>query len=152
MSPGEQLVMIETNIDDMNPEFYESTMESLFKAGAMDVYLTPIIMKKSRPANKVSVLCAESDRKPMTEILFHETSSFGVRFYQLGRTTLDREFKTVKTSYGPIKVKIGKFNGKIVQASPEYQDCKSLSIKKKIAVKNVYSEAQQLALKQFFSS
>ncbi len=145
--PGEELVMIETNIDDMNPELYEEAIDSLFKAGALDVFLSPIIMKKGRPANKISVLSSESDRQALSEILLQETSSFGVRYYKVGRTVLEREMKTVKTSWGPIKIKIGKLNGKVVQASPEYEDCKRLSIKEKISVVIVYNEVHCQARK-----
>ncbi len=144
--PGEELIMIETNIDDMNPELYEGAMDSLFKVGALDVFFNPVIMKKSRPANKISVLSTESDRQALTEILLQETSSFGVRYYKVGRTVLEREMKTVKTSWGPIKIKIGKLNGKIIQASPEYEDCKKLSIKKKVSVKIIHDEAHSLAV------
>ena len=135
------LVVIEANIDDMNPEFYEVTIESLFKAGALDVYLTPIIMKKGRPANKISVLSSDTNRQAMTEILLQETSSFGVRFFQVGRTVLDRKLKTVKTSWGPVKIKIGILNGDVVQATPEYEDCKKIAIKSKVPIKIIYDEA-----------
>ena len=143
----EELVLIETNIDDMNPELYEAAMDSLFKAGALDVYLSPIIMKKSRPASKISVLSTERSRDIMTQVLLQETSSFGVRYYKVGRTVLEREIKTVKTSYGPIKIKIGKFNGRTLQASPEYEDCKKISKTKKVPVRNIYDEAYSLAKK-----
>ena len=145
----EELVLIETNIDDMNPEFYEGTMQSLFKAGALDVYLTPIIMKKSRPANKISVLSSETDRQAMTEILLHETSSFGVRYFRIGRTVLEREMKTVNISWGSVRIKIGKFNGKVIQISPEYEDCKKIAYKEKVPVKQVYEEAHSQAIKLF---
>ena len=145
----EELVLIETNIDDMNPEFYEGTMESLFKAGALDVYLTPIIMKKSRPANKISVLSSETDRQAMTEILLHETSSFGVRYFRIGRTVLEREMKTVNISWGSVRIKIGKFNGKVIQISPEYEDCKKIAYKEKVPVKQVYEESHSQAIKLF---
>ena len=145
----EELVLIETNIDDMNPEFYDGTMESLFKAGALDVYLTPIIMKKSRPANKISVLSSETDRQAMTEILLHETSSFGVRYFRIGRTVLEREMKTVNISWGSVRIKIGKFNGKVIQISPEYEDCKKIAYKEKVPVKQVYEEAHSQAIKLF---
>ena len=145
----EELVLIETNIDDMNPEFYEGTMESLFKAGALDVYLTPIIMKKSRPANKISVLSSETDRQAMTEILLHETSSFGVRYFRIGRTVLEREMKMVNISWGSVRIKIGKFNGKVIQISPEYEDCKKIAYKEKVPVKQVYEEAHSQAIKLF---
>ena len=145
----EELVLIETNIDDMNPEFYEGTMESLFKVGALDVYLTPIIMKKSRPANKISVLSSETDRQAMTEILLHETSSFGVRYFRIGRTVLEREMKTVNISWGSVRIKIGKFNGKVIQISPEYEDCKKIAYKEKVPVKQVYEESHSQAIKLF---
>ena len=143
----EELILIETNIDDMNPELYEAAMDSLFKAGALDVYLSPIIMKKSRPASKISVLSTERSRDIMTQVLLQETSSFGVRYYKVGRTVLEREIKTVETSYGPIKIKIGKLNGSTLQASPEYEDCKKTSKIKKVPVKNIYDEAYSLAKK-----
>ena len=143
----EDLVLIETNIDDMNPELYEAAMDSLFKAGALDVYLSPIIMKKSRPASKISVLSTERSRDIMTQVLLQETSSFGVRYYKVARTVLEREIKTVKTSYGSIKIKIGKLNGITLQASPEYEDCKKTSKIKKVPVKNIYDEAYSLAKK-----
>ena len=146
----EELVLIETNIDDMNPELYEAAMDSLFKAGALDVYLSPIIMKKSRPASKISVLSTERSRDIMTQVLLQETSSFGVRYYKVGRTVLEREIKTVKTSYGPIKIKIGKFNGRTLQASPEYEDCKKISKTKKVPVRNIYDEAYSLAKKLIY--
>ena len=141
IASNDVLVVIEANIDDMNPEFYEVTIESLFKAGALDVYLTPIIMKKGRPANKISVLSSDTNRQAMTEILLKETSSFGVRFFQVGRTVLDRKVKTVKTSWGPVKIKIGILNEDVVQASPEYEDCKKISINKKVSIRAIYEEA-----------
>ncbi|MZG30319.1 MAG: nickel pincer cofactor biosynthesis protein LarC [Nitrospinae bacterium] len=143
--PGDEFVVIETNIDDMNPEFYETAMDSLFKAGALDVYLNPVIMKKSRPANKISVLSLKKDVQCLIEILLRDTSSFGVRFYPVDRTVLDREIKTVKTSWGPVNIKIGKLNGKSLQASPEYEDCKKLSSKARINISRVYDEAKSLA-------
>ena len=141
IASNDELVVIEANIDDMNPEFYELTIESLFKAGALDVYLTPIIMKKGRPANKISILSSDTNKQAMTEILLQETSSFGVRFFQVGRTVLDRKLKTVKTSWGPVKIKIGILNGDVVQATPEYEDCKKIAIKSKVPIKIIYDEA-----------
>ena len=143
------LVIVETNIDDMNPEFYEVTMESLFQAGALDVYLTPIIMKKSRPAHTLSVLSSAKLKQSVIEILLHQTSSFGVRFYPVGRTVLERELKTVKTIWGPVKIKVGKYNGKVIQISPEYEECREISKKKKIPVRQVYEVAQSEAINLF---
>jgi pyridinium-3,5-bisthiocarboxylic acid mononucleotide nickel chelatase len=142
-------VLIETNIDDMNPEFYENVMDSLFKAGALDVFFTPIIMKKGRPANKVSVLAKEIDRASMTKIIFQQTSSFGVRYLPVDRTVLEREIKSVKTPWGPVKVKVGSFDGAIMQVSPEFEDCKVISIKRKVSVMKIYDEACSLGRKIF---
>ena len=138
------LVMIETNIDDMNPEIFETVMESLFRAGALDVYFSAIIMKKNRPATKISVLAECGSREKLSKILLTETSSFGVRFYSVDRLVLDREIKKLKTPYGLIKIKLGKLDGKIVQASPEFEDCKKISLAKKLPAKKIYDEVQAL--------
>jgi len=138
------LVMIETNIDDMNPEIFETVMESLFSAGALDVYFSAIIMKKNRPATKISVLAECACREKLSKILLTETSSFGVRFYSVDRLILDREVKKLKTPYGLITIKLGKLDGKIVQAAPEFEDCRKISRAKKLPVKKIYDEVQAL--------
>ena len=147
----ENLILIESNIDDMNPEFFEGVMESLFKAGALDVYLTPIIMKKSRPAHKISVLTTQNNRQSLSEIILHETTSFGVRFHSVGRTILDREIKTVKTKWGLVKVKIGQLKGQVIHVSPEYESCKSIASKRKASIREVYDQAMSLALGKYGS-
>ena len=138
------LVMIETNIDDMNPEIFETVMESLFSAGALDVYFSAIVMKKNRPATKISVLTECINKEKLSKILLTETSSFGVRFYSVDRLILDREVKKLKTPYGLIKIKLGKLDGKIVQAAPEFEDCRKVSRTKKLPVKKIYDEVQAL--------
>ena len=147
----DSLVMIETNIDDMNPEIFDAVMESLFKAGALDVYFSSVIMKKSRPATKVSVLAEQKEREVLSKILLRETTSFGVRFYDVGRLTLDREIQKLKTSYGVIKIKIGSLDGETVQAAPEFEDCRNLARKKKIPVKKVYDDVLALAQKKWLA-
>jgi len=150
-SGSEKLVMIETNIDDMNPEIYDSVMESLFKLGAIDVFFSPIFMKKNRPATKISVLAEIFDRELLSKILLTETSSFGIRFYEVDRITLDRELKPLKTSFGIIKIKVGRLDGKIIQATPEFEDCKNAARKNKIPVKNVYESSLAIAQKKFIN-
>ncbi len=145
------LVMIETNIDDMNPEIFDAVMESLFNAGALDVYFSSIIMKKNRPATKVSVLAEKQEREILSKILLRETTSFGVRFYEVGRLTLDREIQKLKTSYGVIKIKIGRLDGETVQAAPEFEDCRNAARKKKIPVKKVYDDVFALAQKKWLA-
>ena len=147
----DSLVMIETNIDDMNPEIFDAVMESLFKAGALDVYFSSVIMKKSRPATKVSVLAEQKEREVLSKILLRETTSFGVRFYDVGRLTLDREIQKLKTSYGVIKIKIGSLDGETVQAAPEFEDCRNSARKKKIPVKKVYDDVLALAQKKWLA-
>ncbi len=135
------VVVVETNIDDMNPEFYDHVMESLFDAGAVDVYFTPVIMKKSRPAVQISVIAPVSRKEALAETLLRETSTFGVRFYEAGRRTLKREFKSLKTPLGTLKVKVGSLNGQVFQVAPEYEDCKKIARQKKRPLKQVYEEA-----------
>ena len=148
----ERIAVIETNIDDMNPEFYEYVMESLFTAGAVDVFLTPIHMKKNRPAVKLTVLTLKEKRDDMVKILLSETSTFGVRCYEMERFTLERKLTTVTTPYGKVKIKMGCLNGDVLQIAPEYEDCKRISRSKKVSLKMVYDSAQQLANKKFLIS
>ncbi|MED5353834.1 MAG: nickel pincer cofactor biosynthesis protein LarC [Nitrospinota bacterium] len=147
----EKLVMIETNIDDMNPEIYDSVMESLFKSHAIDVFFSSIQMKKNRPATKISVLSEGSNREALSKILLTETSSFGVRFHEVDRIILDREVMGLKTSFGVIKIKLGRIEGKTVQVSPEFEDCKKAARKNKLPVKNIYDSVLAIAQKKWLT-
>lgn len=142
---AETLTMVETNIDDMNPEFYEHVMELLFKAGAVDVIFTPVIMKKNRPAVQLSVITPSEKKEKIAHILLSETSTFGVRYYEVNRVTLDREIQTIKTPHGPMKVKVGSLDGGILKVSPEYDDCKKIARREKLPIKTVYEEVKKLA-------
>jgi len=141
--PEQRLTVIETNVDDMNPEFFEHVMEQLFAAGALDVYYTPIVMKKSRPATLLSVLAEPARVEALSEILFRETSTLGVRLMDVTRRCLDREWREVSTEYGPVRVKLGLLRGEVVTAAPEYEDCKRLARERGVPVKAVYAAAQQ---------
>ena len=147
---GNELFMIETNIDDMNPEIFGVVMERLFSGGALDVYFTSIMMKKNRPATKISVLAEKKNRERLSKILLTETSSFGIRFYSVDRLALDREVKKLKTPYGSVNIKIGWLDGKIVQVAPEFDDCNKISRKKNRPVKIIYDEIHALAQKKWF--
>lgn len=125
----ESITVIETNIDDMNPQVYEYVMEKMFKAGALDVFLTPIIMKKGRPGIKLSVLCNEDKRDVMSEIILKETTSIGLRFYRADRKTLQREITSIDTKYGRMRVKKSRLGKEIQKASPEYEDCRKIARK-----------------------
>lgn len=113
---------IETNIDDMNPQRYGTLMNELFKEGALDVFWTPVQMKKNRPGILVTVLCNELKLDDMIEILFRETTTFGVRYYRVSRKILDREIEKI----GGRRIKIGRYKGKVYTVSPEYEDWKNL--------------------------
>jgi uncharacterized protein (TIGR00299 family) protein len=143
-----KISVVETNIDDMNPEFYDHVMDSLFSAGAVDVYITPIIMKKGRPAVKISALVSRDHHAQISNILLKETSTFGTRSYEVDRKVLDRSWKTITSPWGKAKVKIGKMDGKILHISPEYEDCKRIAGEKGVALKTVYEEIMKLADKK----
>ncbi|OYT13014.1 MAG: TIGR00299 family protein [Bacteroidetes bacterium 4572_114] len=132
--------MFECNIDDMNPEILEYVMNRLFKAGADDVFITPIIMKKSRNGSKLSVLCQDSIKEIVTEILISETSTFGFRSYPVNKTELVRDFIERETKYGKARVKRAFQNGEVVKQKPEYEDCVRLAEENNVPVKEVYLE------------
>ncbi len=137
--------LIETNIDNMNPEFFEFVSERLFTAGALDVWTAPIIMKKSRPAVTLSVLAEENDTAKITDIIFTETTTLGVRSRRVRRQKLQRESIVVPTKYGEIRVKIGKLGDEIKNIAPEYDDCKKAADGHSIPLKDVYDEARRAA-------
>ncbi|MDO8462252.1 MAG: nickel pincer cofactor biosynthesis protein LarC [Deltaproteobacteria bacterium] len=132
------LVMIETNIDDMNPQLYGPLMETIFKKGAWDVHLIPVQMKKNRPGVLIRVLCDEAKRKTLTEIIFKETTTLGVRFFPVEREELEREFRKIKTPFGEIPVKVSRRNGKILNLVPEYEDSLRLAKKAGVSLKEIY--------------
>ncbi len=119
--------VIETNIDDMNPQIYEYVMDKLFSAGALDVFLTQIIMKKGRPGIKLTVLCSEDRRDDLIDIILRETTSIGLRFYRAGRKTLPRGIKSVETKFGAVNVKVIQPGGRNRRISVEYEDCKRIA-------------------------
>ena len=136
--------LFECNIDDMNPEVLQYVMECLFDAGADDVFITPIIMKKSRNASKLSVLCSNKLNERMQEILLKETSTFGFRSYPVLKYALDRDFQELETSYGVVKIKLAILDGEIIRQKPEYEDCARLARENNVPLKNVYKEVDKL--------
>ena len=137
----EEVVVLETNIDDLSPQIYEVVMDRAFAAGALDVYLSPIQMKKNRPATLVSVICAPADTDKMTAILFEETSTIGIRIDTRRRICLPREVIKVKTNFGQIRVKVARRSGEVINVQPEYDDCKSAAAKSEVPVKMVRDTA-----------
>jgi len=139
------LVQIDTNIDDMNPQFYSAVSERLFAAGAVDVWTTPIQMKKNRPAITLSVLCPAAIEAIIAEILLRETTTLGVRVHPVNRHEATRDFTTVQTPHGPVRVKLRFHNAQLIGAMPEYEDCKSLADAKGLPIRVIYESAQQSA-------
>jgi uncharacterized protein (TIGR00299 family) protein len=135
------LVLLETNIDDMNPQFYGSVMARLFEAGARDVFFTPIQMKKNRPATMVSVIARRSEEARIGRILLEQTTTLGLRVQPVYRFEAEREFKQVETPYGLIPVKIKILDGKRMQAQPEYDACLAAAEKNGAMVSEVYAAA-----------
>ncbi|MBS1233034.1 MAG: hypothetical protein H6R42_688 [Nitrospirae bacterium] len=126
-TPDEKVIVIETNIDDMNPQVFEHVIAMLYKAGALDVYLTQVIMKKGRPGVKLTALCDESRKEALMKIILRETSSIGLRYYETRRSVMQREIQTVNTQFGTVRVKVASLGGKIIKAAPEYEDCRKIA-------------------------
>lgn len=137
--------MIESNIDDMNPETYGYLMERLFEEGALDAFFTPIVMKKGRPAIRVSILSPQGKEENLVRTLFVETTSIGVRRYRVERDKLKRDVIQVETPFGSVAVKIGLMDDEVVNFSPEYEDCRKLAKEKDVPFKEVFSEALRAA-------
>lgn len=142
----EKAVMIEANIDDMNPEFYDHVMGRLFALGAMDVFLTPIHMKKNRPAVMLSVLLERGRVNEALAVIFSETTTLGTRLYEVERRKLIREQVMVETAYGQVTVKVGRVGGEILNISPEYEDCRRIAEREGIPLKTVYDEVKRQAM------
>lgn len=141
---NDDVLVLEANIDDLSPQIYEYVMDKLFDAGALDVWLKPIIMKKSRPATTLSILLRNADLDNISEILFRETSTIGVRYYQVRRNTAERKIAKVNSLWGQVRVKISTYKGCLCNISPEYDDCKRLAHENGVPLKQV----QQMVLEQ----
>jgi uncharacterized protein (TIGR00299 family) protein len=137
----DEVILIETNIDDMNPEFFGYASEKLLERGALDVFMTPIFMKKNRPGTLLSVLISPDKLDEMLSIIFAETTSLGMRIHHLERKKLLRELLTVETTFGPVRVKVSKTGREITNIAPEYEDCKKIAEKNNVPLRKVYDEA-----------
>ncbi len=135
------ITRMETNIDDLSPEIVGAVTEQLLKAGALDVFLTPIQMKKNRPGLQLTALCEESAVGRVAELIFRQTTAFGVRMDRVDRLKLERAFETVQTPFGEVTVKIGRLGGETIQVSPEFESCKALSEKTGQPIRAIYEEA-----------
>jgi hypothetical protein len=137
----EEIAVIEANLDDMNPQIYGYFLEKALAAGALDVYTTPVQMKKNRPGTLLTVLCKPQDTNTLMSLIFSETTTFGARTYRAQRRTLPREFVSVATSFGDVRLKISRVNGRILHVAPEYDDCRKLAVEKNVPLQRVISEA-----------
>ena len=141
---GHKAVLIESNIDDMNPEFYDHISERLFKAGASDVYYSQVIMKKGRPGIILSVICESGSEDLIREIIFTESTTLGIRTFDFRKDTLAREFSKLKTIYGEVTIKRSFYKGREVSAKPEYDECRRIALENAIPVKEVYNNILSL--------
>ncbi len=137
------VTVIETNLDDINAEHLGHFVETALEAGALDVFHTSVQMKKNRPGVLLTVLCAEADADRFSEMILRETTALGVRRHAADRRKLRREVVTVETPLGQVRVKLGRLNGKLVQAAPEYESCRAVAAKAGVPLKAVYAAAQK---------
>ncbi len=138
---GERLVLLETNLDDLQPELLATLIPSCLAAGAVDAWLTPALMKKGRPAQVLSALCPPGAWVGVERMLFRESSTLGVRRTEVARTTLSRRLRRVDTPWGPVTVKVGLDAGVPVNCAPEFEDCRRLAEAARVPVKQVYAAA-----------
>ena len=137
----DEIIQIETNLDDLSPELAGAAMERLFAAGALDVFFTAAQMKKNRPGFVLTVLCSEEKSSELARILLTETTAFGVRMHRAQRLKLRREFQERETPYGPVRIKLGFLGDELVQAVPEYESCREVARRAGVSVKDVHVAA-----------
>lgn len=145
---SEHALMLECNIDDMNPEYYDYIMARLFEAGAHDVFLSPIIMKKSRPANILHVLCDSTNQNTIQDILFKETTTIGLRIYNVEKQMLERQIREIKTAYGNVKIKEVFLNGKRLKYKAENSNCMEIARKSGLSLEEVYQMIEKELMKR----
>ena len=135
--------MIETNMDDISPQILGHVMDRAFELGALDCYFTSVQMKKNRPGVLLSILCREQQRLTLSDLLFSETTTLGIRAYEVERQALERRVVTVETQYGPIDVKVAQLNGHIIKEMPEYEQCRQAARKANVPLRVVEEEARK---------
>jgi len=145
ISGKEKVAVIETNIDDMNPQFYDYVMEKLYAMEVLEVFITPILMKKNRPGHLLTIISPSEKLSSVIKFLLRETTTLGLRWHEEERAKTDREILTQETPYGKIRFKLAKWEGKVVNLSPEYEDCKRLALEKGVPLKEVFEEAKRVA-------
>ncbi len=141
---GDGDLLLETNLDDMNPQFYEPLLERLFAAGALDAWLTPIAMKKGRPATLVSLICPAARRRALEDVLIEHSTTLGVRASRVERVKAARRLEPVATRWGDVRLKLRIWNGRVVDAAPEYDDCLAIARAHDLPIREVWNEAHRL--------
>ncbi|MFQ5817843.1 MAG: nickel pincer cofactor biosynthesis protein LarC [Terriglobia bacterium] len=144
----DSVVVLEANLDDMNPLVGGYFVEQALAAGALDVYFTPVQMKKNRPGLLLSVLCPPERVDALAELVFQQTTSIGLRSYEARRRTLERETLTVETPLGPVRMKLARLNGRVLNAAPEYEDCQRIAKEHNLPLKQVLADAHYYFRKQ----
>jgi uncharacterized protein (TIGR00299 family) protein len=139
---AEQVSVIETSVDDMSPEVYGYLAERALEAGALDISCTPIEMKKNRPGLEIRLLSKPEQAEALADLIFAETTTLGLRISTAERRVLERELVTVETPYGSVRVKVGRRNGRVVNAAPEYEDCRRVALERGVPLKEVMQAAQ----------
>jgi uncharacterized protein (TIGR00299 family) protein len=139
----EEIAVIEANLDDMNPQIYGYFLEKALGAGALDVYTTPVQMKKNRPGTLLTVLCKPQDTNTLMSLIFAETTTFGARSYRAQRRVLPREWLNVTTDFGDVRMKISRVNGRILHVAPEFEDCRRLAVEKNVPLQRVIASAMR---------
>lgn len=142
-SHGGTIRVLEANLDDMNPQIFGYLLEKALAAGALDVFATPVQMKKSRPGTLITILCKPEDEGKFQEMLFAETTTLGVRSHLVERRALPREFVKVETRFGEVRLKISRSDGRVVHASPEFEDCRKLAEEKNVPLHEVMEQAMR---------
>jgi pyridinium-3,5-bisthiocarboxylic acid mononucleotide nickel chelatase len=144
----DSIAVLEANIDDLNPQVFGYVMDRLLEEGALDAFGIPVQMKKNRPGMLLTVLCKPEDTSKLTQLLFAETSTLGVRHRDERRETLARKFVTVNTQWGDVRLKVASMNGSITNYAPEYEDCRKIAAEHRIPLKSVMQEALQQYLRE----
>jgi uncharacterized protein (TIGR00299 family) protein len=139
----EEIAVIEANLDDMNPQIYGYFLEKALAAGALDVYTTPVQMKKNRPGTLLTVLCKPEGVQSLMGLIFAETTTFGARTYRAQRRVLPREWVKVRTEFGEVRVKVSRVNGSVLHVAPEFEDCKRVAEEKNVPLQRVIAEAMR---------
>ena len=143
--PRERVTVVETNIDDMNPQFYDYVIEKLLAMGVLEIFITPILMKKNRPGHLLTIICPSEKLPFVTKFLLRETTTLGLRWHEEEREKSDREILSEETKYGKIRFKLARWEGRIVNLSPEYDDCKRLALENRVPLKEIFEEAKRVA-------